>query len=148
MKKYLIGIIVLIIIVGGLALWISKNSSRPDALPETPSEQVPAPNQPASPTPPPQASDQSAVVTYADSGYAPSILQVKVGTTVTFKNQSSNEMWTASAVHPTHTVYPEFDAKRGYTTGDSYSFTFTRVGSWKYHDHFLPSHTGTIVVKE
>ena len=87
------------------------------------------------------------VVTYTDSGFSPSTLTVKAGDTVVFKNESSSAFWPASAVHPTHELYPEFDAKAAISLGSTYSFTFNRVGTWKYHNHLNASHTGTIVVE-
>ena len=87
------------------------------------------------------------VVTYTDSGFSPSTLTIKAGDTVVFKNESSSAFWPASAVHPTHELYPEFDAKAAISLGSTYSFTFNRVGTWKYHNHLNASHTGTIVVE-
>lgn len=101
------------------------------------------------------------IVIYTDSGYSPNTLRVKVGTVVTFKNQSSRAMWPASALHPTHAVYsgtsltehcPDtkgiaFDACTGIQPGNSWSFTFNKKGTWKYHDHLNPSFTGTIIVE-
>lgn len=95
------------------------------------------------------------IVTYSDSGYSPATLTVKAGTTVTFKNESSRSMWTASGVHPTHRLYPTtggciastFDACQGIQPGSSWSFKFNIVGTWKYHNHLNPSNTGTIVVE-
>ena len=95
------------------------------------------------------------VITYTNTGYSPSTLTVQVGTTVTFKNESSMAMWAASASHPTHKVYPTtggclgstFDACRGIQPGDSWSFKFDIAGNWKYHDHLKPSFFGTIIVK-
>ena len=70
-------------------------------------------------------------------------------------------MWTASAIHPTHKAYPSsdiekcgtqsqaniFDACKGYGQGESWGFRFDEVGTWKYHNHLQPNHTGTIVVE-
>lgn len=95
------------------------------------------------------------VVTYTDVGYSPTPLTIKVGETVTFKNESSRTMWTASALHPTHREYPTtggclgstFDACMGVQPGDSWSFTFDVAGSWRYHDHLNPSSFGAIIVE-
>ncbi len=86
-------------------------------------------------------------VTYGESGFSPDTLRIKVGATVSFKNQRSESMWIASNPHPIHTDYSGFDAKRGYTKGESYSFTFTQSGSWKYHDHLNPGTGGIIIVE-
>ncbi|BCX15636.1 MAG: hypothetical protein KatS3mg097_528 [Candidatus Parcubacteria bacterium] len=101
------------------------------------------------------------VIIYTDSGYSPNTLKIKVGESVTFKNQSSQAMWPASAMHPSHTVYsgtslvehcPDtagiaFDACTSIQPGNSWSFTFNKKGSWRYHDHLIPSFTGTIIVE-
>lgn len=87
-------------------------------------------------------------VTYTDSGFSPELMNIEVGETVIFKNESAKDMWVASAPHPTHTVYPEFDAKKAYKKGESYSFTFTKKGEWKYHNHLNSSQRGTVVVDE
>ncbi len=100
-------------------------------------------------------------VTYTDSGYSPNALTIKKGDTVTFKNQSSSGMWTASAMHPTHTAYsgtnaqqhcpdPEnndFDECKSDAPGTSWSFTFTKTGSFGYHNHSAASHFGKITVE-
>lgn len=85
------------------------------------------------------------VVTYTDSGFSPSTLTVEAGDTVVFRNETATPFWPASAVHPTHLLYPEFDAKAAIS--GNYSFTFNRVGTWKYHNHLNTSQTGTIVVE-
>ena len=95
------------------------------------------------------------VVTYTNSGYSPSALTIKKGEMVIFKNQSSQSMWTASAVHPTHRVYPTtggclgstFDAWAGIQPGNSWSFKFDISGTWKYPNHLNPGDTGSIDVQ-
>lgn len=89
---------------------------------------------------------QHAVV-YTATGFAPVPLVILAGQTVLFKNEHSADMWVASAPHPTHTDYSGFDASRPYGQGETYSFTFTRIGTWKYHNHLNPAHYGSIVVE-
>lgn len=94
------------------------------------------------------ATTGSATVNYSDSGYTPNTITVKKGTTVTWTNQSSGGMWTASAVHPTHQLLPGFDALKNFAKGGSYDYVFAKVGTWKYHNHVKVSDTGTVVVTE
>jgi len=104
--------------------------------------------------------EEEQTVTYTGSGFTPASITVAVGDTVTFTNESVNDMWVASAVHPSHKVYggttrsehcdngadnPAFDQC---SAGDSYSFTFDKIGSWKYHNHLRAGGIGTIVVVE
>ncbi len=94
-------------------------------------------------------------ITYNDDGYTPKELRIKQGIAVIFKNNSARQTWPASAIHPTHDVYPEkggcissaFDACSGLNTGESWSFTFKEKGQWKYHNHLNPNHTGVIIVE-
>lgn len=95
------------------------------------------------------------IVHYTNSGFEPLTLSVRKGETVIFKNESSQGMWTASAIHPTHRLYPTtggclgstFDACAGIQPGSSWSFKFDISGTWKYHDHLHPRNIGTIVVQ-
>lgn len=149
-------IVLIIVIIGGwflLSATPSDTSSTitTDQAPVTASTEVDVP--PTSPTP-------NTTVTYSDQGFSPSSITVALGTTVTFVNQSTNDMWIASAMHPTHTVYggtslsqhcPDtdnsaFDECKGDAPGNSFSFTFNKEGVWKYHDHLDASKFGTIIV--
>ena len=107
------------------------------------------------------ASENENVVVYSDSGFSPSELNIKSGDKIVFRNESSRPVWPASALHPTHAVYdgtnfdrhcaegatPAFDACREVEPGGEWSFTFDKIGTWKYHDHLNASRTGTIVVE-
>ncbi len=123
--------------------------------PETPAtttEETEAP--PTPPTPAiPETKENTVEITSA--GFNPSTVTIKAGDKVTFTNKDTSTHWPASAVHPTHTDYPEtggcigskFDACKGLAQGESWSFTFNEKGSWNYHDHLNPSLKGTIVVE-
>lgn len=96
-------------------------------------------------------------VTYTDNGFFPASIEISSGDSVKFVNKSSRTMWIASAMHPTHSVYPEkssdnclgssFDACKALGQGESWSFTFNSAGSWKYHNHMRAVDGGTVVVK-
>ena len=101
-------------------------------------------------------------VSYTDDGFVPSVYRVKKGQVVTFVNESSKAMWPASDEHPTHRLYPQsdikkcaeqewffkiFDACGEIIPGLTWAFKFEEGGSWKYHNHRYPSHTGTVVVE-
>ena len=87
------------------------------------------------------------IVTYDDAGFSPMILRIKVGQSVTFKNASSAGLWVASNPHPVHTGLPTFDGGKSIIKGESYIFTFNKIGSWSFHNHLKSSHEGTIVVE-
>jgi len=104
---------------------------------------------------------QMHTIEMSSSGFSPKEITIKKGDTVKFTNVGIESRWPASAMHPTHTAYPGssiskcntaeastiFDACRAYGPGETYSFKFNEVGSWRYHDHRNPSVAGTIIVE-
>jgi len=91
-------------------------------------------------------------ISYSGEGYDPETLEVKKGQTVRFTTTSEVPNWVASNPHPSHTDYPEFDTGLILDTppapGDEIKFTFDKIGSWSFHNHNQPNHTGTIKVTE
>lgn len=85
-------------------------------------------------------------IVYDGTTFSPSSLSVKNGDVVIFKNKSKAAFRPASDPHPTHTDYPAFDAKQPIPAGKSYQFKFTKVGTWKFHDHLNPSAQGSVTV--
>ncbi len=146
-KNIIVGVIVVIVLaLGG---WWFYNQNAP----------VPASQQTEQTTVTPTI--QTHEILYTDTGFSPANLTIKVGDTVTWKNQSSSEMWVGSANHPSHTVYsgttlqqhcPDsdnvaFDECTTVGPGGSWSFTFTKAGSFGYHNHANASKFGKIVVE-
>ncbi|OGZ07303.1 MAG: hypothetical protein A3C13_01105 [Candidatus Lloydbacteria bacterium RIFCSPHIGHO2_02_FULL_50_11] len=128
----------------------SANVSEPTATIGTPNDENNTPSSSAAP--------MSVTVTYAASGFSPKTVTIKQGGTVTFKNeQQGGTMWVGANEHPSHAEYggksraehcPDtagtaFDQC---ATGNAYSFTFQKVGSWDYHNHVNANDGGTIVV--
>ncbi|MBI1833589.1 MAG: cupredoxin domain-containing protein [Candidatus Andersenbacteria bacterium] len=90
---------------------------------------------------------ESIAISIDDTGFTPRTVSIASGTTVVFTNNGQAKHWPASDVHPTHQALPGFDAKHGLETGETYSFTFIKTGSWNMHDHLNPSATGIITVQ-
>jgi plastocyanin len=143
-KKWTVGIVVIIVVLGAWFLFSSKSTTTyaptQNELPKTETQSnTPAMEDGTVP--------QVVTVTYSDNGYSPATVNINVGDAVKFVNESSGKMWVASAPHPAHTDYPEFDEKSAVSKGGTYEFTFTKVGSWKYHNHAKATHYGLVVVK-
>jgi plastocyanin len=85
-------------------------------------------------------------VTRTDTGMSPRDLLIHRGDIVTFRNASTTTFWPASDSHPTHNIYAAFDSKRPLAQGESWDFTFTKPGIWRFHDHLRGEITGTITV--
>ena len=165
-KVYIIGGLVVVLLIGGFFVLqgtIGSSESESSTVGDgIPSDQSVSPDtSPASTQRGEQDGEESAknIVAYTGSGYSPKDIVIKAGETVTFKNESSRGIWPASAIHPTHTVYPGsgitkcgsganiFDACRILNPGEEWSFVFENAGDWKYHDHTRPSHRGSIIVE-
>ena len=106
----------------------------------------------------------AALITYTDGGFSPATTNVKVGDTVRFVNNASRGMWVGADEHPTHTEYDgtatrehcqegqttggAFDMCRQAAPGEFWEFTFTKAGTFDFHNHAQSSHGGTVVVAE
>lgn len=154
MKKILLIIVGLVVVLGS---WMFLKNKEEVAI------NTPTPSVSPEPTTSPSPDISKNVVTYTDSGYKPNTITIKKGETVVWKNESSSQMWTASAIHPTHKAYPGtdislcgaqtliaismFDSCAGVVSGQSWSFKFDNVGIWGYHNHLNSSKFGKVVVE-
>lgn len=92
--------------------------------------------------------DSNVTVHVTDEGFEPRSVEVAAGDTVVFENTGQKAHWPASDDHPTHTLYPEFDPLGPVEPGTDWSFTFDKLGTWKYHDHQSPYLKGEVIVRE
>ncbi|MFZ5535582.1 MAG: cupredoxin domain-containing protein [Patescibacteria group bacterium] len=157
MNKILVGFVV--VIVGGLVGWyLFRGDVKLPGMQIAPNTVTPAPtgtdsNVVITEESPVSGNSKGGVatevtVTYTDNGYSPATITVKKGTKVTFKNESANAMWTASGVHPTHQLLPGFDQLKSVAKGGMYEYVFSKIGTWKYHNHVNPTDGGTVVVTD
>ena len=111
------------------------------------------------------------VIEITSSGFSPSNLDINAGDEVIWINKDEVDHWPASAMHPTHTIYPgvnyeelgsyqglkgcksegvakdgAFDTCEPLSPGESWTFTFNQKGSWNYHDHIVSGKFGKITV--
>jgi plastocyanin len=160
MKNPIVLVILVLAVIAVGGYFLTRSSEAPAA----PTPSAGGDNPPvAMPVEPPGFETGGAVmaatVHYTQSGFSPSTITVAKGATVTFVNESNRDMWVASAQHPSHTSYSGTSRSEhcpgGSTTafdqcasGDSYVFTFGKVGTWSYHDHLNPQFQGTVIVAE
>lgn len=126
--------LVVIVLALGVLGWLGYSSLRKEAPVETPAgvtAQVP---------------EGATVVTLTKDGFVPSMITIPLGTTVAFVTENGKIFWPASNLHPSHALYPEFDPLSPVQPDEAWSFTFTKAGEWRYHDHLAPYYTGTITV--
>jgi len=149
--------ILVIIAALGVGWWLWQGSQQPQQNPQSDSQQnttVPSTQSagaPSAPTP--------ATVTYDGNSFSPSSVTIAVGGTVAFTS-TGGQMWIASNPHPLHnaydgTTYSQHCAS-GYggsapvdqcSPGTSFTFTFTKAGTWGYHDHMNAGARGSVTVQ-
>ncbi len=149
--------IVVLLIIGGLAYYYSGNNGSEGNTNTQPNENQIVPAQVQNN---PDGS-KAYTIEMTSSGFAPNNLEINKGDSVTWATKDSGSYWPASAMHPTHTVYPGsdikkcgtsdeesiFDACKALGEGESFTFTFNEEGSWGYHDHVNSGKFGKIIVK-
>ena len=146
--KAIIGVILAILIIGGGAVALVKhNDNKPAAKPassatSTPKKATTAASNTSSSAESTAPASTAATVSISNFAFSPSSLTVKKGATVTWTNKDSIG----------HNV-KETDGQDGPKSGDlnqgqSYSFTFNTVGTFKYNCSIHPNMTGTVIVTE
>jgi plastocyanin len=162
-SRYLIiGIlIVAIILIGGFVYMGKTTPPAPETITVTPAPTAPSVGSVGTETSPPTSSDtptgaaasptssqtSASAIEYTTDGFSPATLMVTAGTTVTWTNGTDGPMQVDSDPHPTHTSLPEINATQPTAAGKTYSATFTKTGTWGYHDHLHPANKGTVVVR-
>ncbi len=121
---------------------IVDDTTNPTSTPTTPDPKPNADNGGETPAPDIQVVE----VNFDSTSFTPSTVTVHQNDYVFFKNSSTGNFWPASNPHPTHTIYPEFDADKAIAPGGVFKFQFTKIGTWGYHDHFHPKSGGTVIV--
>ncbi|HEX8591527.1 MAG TPA: hypothetical protein VF696_02160 [Candidatus Paceibacterota bacterium] len=161
-------VIILVLVVGFLAFSGNDSPNQTGTATSTPAATTSFPAAPTT-TPPASPSTQApsgttsgpVTITYTTDGFSSPAVTVPVGTKVIWVNQSGGRMWVGSDEHPSHTNYDgtstgEHCANGAATSarifdqcgaGTSYTFTFTKAGTWDYHNHANASHGGTIIVR-
>lgn len=135
----ILGLYFVLMYLSGKPVNLSKSNKPLIALPGTTLDKK------ATPT---VASDTDQVkIVFDGEKFTPMVVTIKVGTKVTFVNSSKINLWPAADPHPLHTSYPELDSKKLVLPGEEVSFILSKVGTWTYHDHLMPSSTGTIVIE-
>ncbi len=150
MKKIII-IGLLVVIAGAGAFFFTSNS---DDLSNTTSQNtesatandVPA-TQSTEEQPATNTQDSTNItIAYTNEGFKPSSLSVKVGTTVTVKNESSKPLKFSSDPHPEHTDEKELNMTT-LSPNKSDTFTATKAGRYGFHNHLNEDESGTLIVQ-
>lgn len=146
----LLFIIIILVAVGGGLLFIKgfgqNKTSGPTSQNQTVSRQISPTSQINTPTPQqnpsPTQKNQTMTVLVQNFAFNPSTLNVKTGSTVTWKNNDS-------ATHQIVSNPNGNDFKSNLLqNGETYSFTFVKSSIYNYHCGIHPSMKGQIIVSD
>jgi plastocyanin len=95
-----------------------------------------------------KAAQATAYVDITNTSFIPQTLQIAKGTKVVWVNKDTSPHQVASDPYPDRTALPGLFSEKPLAADESYSFTFSKEGTFTYHDYLNPSaFQGTVVVK-
>jgi plastocyanin len=139
----IIGIVIAVVVLVGVAFAVTRPKPTPAATTNSPSATASSPSPAASSAA--AAATTSATITYK-SGFSPAMTTVKSGQTITFKNESTEEIEVNSDPHPTHTDDTDLNVG-AIAPGQSKTVTVTKVGAFGFHNHLDPTEKGNITIQ-
>lgn len=137
-SKLVLGIVLVIVVLIGGYMLLSKNGSSPSQSNNTQSNPTP--------TTQTQTNQKDENVTVDASGFNPQSITIKAGTRVVWTNKSGGPVTVNSDAHPTHLLFPFLNLGE-FNDGSSVSVVFDKSGKYTYHNHLNPSQTGTVIVE-
>lgn len=132
MKKIVIFLIILILLVAGLFIWKTKIATQsPHTLTEANrSKQLP----------------KEATITLTKDGFSPREVTIQTGGAVRWHNASGDKQTVNSDDYPSNQKHKELNFGV-FTNGSSVTYTFTKTGTYGYHNQFKPEQKGKVIVK-
>ncbi len=86
-------------------------------------------------------------VIYADGCFLPNPLKIKAGESVIFTDKDEKEMWIESDKKGDDLILRNFTSGQSWSVGQSYSYKFSKTGSYGYHNKKKPQDVGRIIVQ-
>lgn len=85
-------------------------------------------------------------ITLSGTGFNPQTITIKKGEAIVWTNKSRVRASVNSAEYPTHQLFPILNLG-AFNNGQNLQAIFKDAGEFKYVNHFIPSQTGTVIVK-
>ena len=159
MRSTTIYIVIILIVLAGLGWWWFAKIPTPAPAATALNSQATASDQGMTDNGVTPSASQSITVTYDGKNFSPASVAIPVGGTVNWVD-TSGTMWVASNPHPVHDGYDGTTKTEHCAAGyagpapfdqcaasASFTFTFSKAGTWGYHDHFNHDAAGTVVVQ-
>lgn len=139
-RNLIIVLVVLVLLVAGFFLF--RNTGTAPA----PAQTSPTPVVSEQETTTPTQEVQGATIKILATGFDPKTITIKTGETVRWENKSGKDVSINSAPHPAHTDYLPLNLGV-VADGGTASLRFDKAGTYRYHNHFNPSQSGSIEVQ-
>lgn len=144
-KNVLLAAAIVLVLAGGGWYLLQSQYNAPSTSPV--SQVTPTPAEPSLPSATEGVGvNQKTVVKISADGFSPQTITIKAGETVNWENEDTADHTVNSAPHPQHTDYPPLNLGV-MASGENKSLTFTKAGTYKYHDHLNPSLFGSVTVE-
>lgn len=136
--------------------WSGRNSPPEQAAPADSAaqqSQTPAPTPavktpvPAKATTPAVTADGIYLVYYNPSGFSPRTLEIPLGKSVRFVNNSGKAMRISSSDNTDSPVFAALNQSKTVGQGGVYEYTFIYKGSYSYNNINNPADQGVVIVK-
>lgn len=132
-NEHILWFLIVLILFGFVSAVFLFNKDKPKPVFET-----------ASPT---QRQGRIYTVFYTSGVFSPTNIQINLGDTMRFRNDSLSSIRVISDSHPEHNLLPGFDSISDIPSQGLFSYTFVTKGIFGYHNEKDPTQGGTIIVK-
>ena len=148
MRNVILALIIIVILAAGAYFFFLRGNQE---KPATTNPMVTStPSTSSAGRSPGEETQNKTTITFDGSGFSPSSATVKSGGSITWVNNSSQDIEIGSNPHPIHTGNKEVSAGEfvlKLTSGQSKTVTVTKVGTFGYHNHLSSSQGGSITVE-
>ena len=131
-KKYLFGIVILIIVILlGFIIWRGNGNTHPTSNKTPKNQRAPLPKE--------------VTITLTKTGFSPNQVTIKVGSATRWKNESGSQQTVNSDNYPTNQLHRELNFGV-FNNNSSVVYIFTQPGVYGYHNQLNPKQKGKVIV--
>lgn len=147
-NRFIIGLVIIIVVVGGIVFISNTKKATPENTAPTTQSQSTSPEMQPSGS---MAKDtitpvKAQTITLTKDGFSPQTVTIKAGEKVAWMNRSGKTATVNSNPHPIHTDYPPLNLGE-FKNGDTLELTFSKPGTYGYHNHYNAFQGGKVIVK-
>lgn len=132
-KKLVLLLFIIILIASGYFLWQAKTNTAQVTTTTQTKKSKPLPKE--------------VTITLDKNGFSPNEVTIKQGTAIRWKNSSGDKQTVNSDDYPTNQKHKELNFGI-FNDGSSVVYTFTKPGTYGFHNQFKPEQKGKVFVEK